>query len=195
MFTIKVAKSGLSLGFFFRHRSTKSLISSEKTLPGNLGGGWLTMYSRSSKIAIGLTPGVRGVRGWGEAKPDPAPPISSATCGPNNCTRVVWSGGGIGYWPKLISSKERPRDQRSLATEYWEPCGIKDSELLILQLSTVMIYSTINHKYTIILVSYDRFNEGQCWTYGTIAICDRYGLGKMDSLAHDKFAFKEQSYH
>lgn len=51
--TINMAKSGLSLGFFFMQRSTKSRMSAEKTL-GNFGGGWLTMYSRSSKMAIGL---------------------------------------------------------------------------------------------------------------------------------------------
>ena len=34
--------------------STKSLISLLKTLEGRRGGGWFTMYSSSSKIAIGL---------------------------------------------------------------------------------------------------------------------------------------------
>ena len=121
--TISVAKSGLSLGFFLRHRSTKSLISSLNTFPGNLGGGWFTMYSNSSKIAMGLNPGVRGVRGCGEARPDPD--ISSATWGPNSWTRVMWSGGGMGYMPKLISRRVRPKDQTSLATEYCEPCEDK----------------------------------------------------------------------
>ena len=49
-------------------------------------------------------------------------PISSATEGPNICDNVPMSGGGIGYIPKLISSSDRPRDHKSLATEYWEPC-------------------------------------------------------------------------
>ena len=118
--TIRVAKSGLSLGFFLRHLSTKSLISSEKTFLGSLGGGWLTMYSSSSKMAIGFTPGVRGVRGCGEGRPA-APSISSVTWEPKSWTRVDWSGGGMGYWPRLISRRERPRDHKSLATEYCEP--------------------------------------------------------------------------
>ena len=47
---------------------------------------------------------------------------SSATSAPKMWTRVGPSGGGIGYTPRLISIKERPRDQTSEATEYWEPC-------------------------------------------------------------------------
>ena len=47
--------------------------------------------------------------------------LSSNTWGPNIWTRVDESGGGMGYMPKLISNNERPRDQRSLATEYWDP--------------------------------------------------------------------------
>lgn len=51
---MSVDKSGLSLKFFFRQRSTKSRISSEKTRDGSFGGGWFTMYSKSSKMAMGL---------------------------------------------------------------------------------------------------------------------------------------------
>ena len=71
--------------------------------------------------------GVRGVLGLLPG-PNPAEPggcggpISSATEGPNICDNVPMSGGGIGYIPKLISSNDRPRDHKSLATEYWEPC-------------------------------------------------------------------------
>ena len=57
------ARSGLSVGFFLRHRSTKSRMLSEKMFLGNFGGGWLTMYSKSSKMAIGFIPGDLGVRG------------------------------------------------------------------------------------------------------------------------------------
>ena len=61
--TIKDPRSGRSVGFFLRHRSTKSLMLSEKILVGNFGGGWLTMYSNSSNMAIGFIPGDLGVRG------------------------------------------------------------------------------------------------------------------------------------
>ena len=44
------------------------------------------MYSNNSKMAMGLTPGVRGVRGCGEGKP--AAPISSAIWDPNIWTKV-----------------------------------------------------------------------------------------------------------
>jgi len=60
---IKDPRSGRSVGFFLRHRSTKSLMLSEKILLGNFGGGWLTMYSNSSNMAIGFIPGDLGVRG------------------------------------------------------------------------------------------------------------------------------------
>ena len=84
---IRVARSGRSFGFFLRQMSTKFCISGENTRDGNLddesflivmmicvdthlGGGWFTMYSSSSKMAMGLTlpaaelvAGVRGVRG------------------------------------------------------------------------------------------------------------------------------------
>ena len=61
LLTINIARSGRSLGFFLRHRSTKSLMSSEKTPDGRRGGGWFTMYSRSSKMAIGFA-AARGER-------------------------------------------------------------------------------------------------------------------------------------
>ena len=41
--------------------STKSLISDENTFDGKRGGGWLTMYSSNSKIAIGLIAALAGV--------------------------------------------------------------------------------------------------------------------------------------
>ena len=97
------------------------------------------MYSSNSKIAIGfacicIPPGacdiiagdlgVRGVRGLLPGCANPAEPggcggpISSATEGPKTWDNVAMSGGGIGYIPKLISSKDKPRDHKSLATEY-----------------------------------------------------------------------------
>ena len=69
-------------------------------------------------MAIGLAPGERGVRGvfgWGEIK------LSSKTWGPNSCTWVEVSGGGMGYIPKLISNRDKPSDHKSLATEYCDP--------------------------------------------------------------------------
>ena len=111
-------KSGLSVGFFFKHLSTKSLMESEKIFLGNFGAGWLTIYSNNSKMAMDLTPGdlgVLGVLGWGEIK------LSSKIWGPKSFTCVDVSGGGMGYIPKLISNKERPRDHKSLATEYCDP--------------------------------------------------------------------------
>ena len=39
MLTINEERSGLSVGFFFKHLSTKSLILSEKILLGNFGAG------------------------------------------------------------------------------------------------------------------------------------------------------------
>ena len=118
MLTINEERSGLSVGFFFKHLSTKSLILSEKILLGNFGAGWLTIYSNNSKMAIGLVPGDRGVRGvfgCGEIK------LSSKTWGPKSCTWVDVSGGGIGYIPKLISNNDSPSDHKSLATEYCDP--------------------------------------------------------------------------
>ena len=142
LLTIREDKSGLSVGFFFRHLSTKSRILSEKIFFGNFGGGWFTIYSNNSKIAIGLVPGdlgVFGVLGLGEIK------LSSNTWAPNSCTWVEASGGGIGYIPKLISNKDRPSDHKSLATEYWEPwkkdnktiycTRVTDSSCLIRRLS------------------------------------------------------------
>lgn len=41
--TISILKSPLSLGFFFKHLSTKSLKASEKIPAGNVGGGSFTM--------------------------------------------------------------------------------------------------------------------------------------------------------
>ena len=79
------------------------------------------MYSRSSKIAMGFIPGDLGdfgVLGFGEVKVKAG---SSRTWGPNICTKFCWSGEGMGYMPKLISTKDRPKDHKSLATEYWEP--------------------------------------------------------------------------
>ena len=118
MLTINEERSGLSVGFFFKHLSTKSLILSEKILLGNFGAGWLTIYSNNSKMAIGLVPGDRGVRGvfgCGEIK------LSSKTWGPKSWTWVDVSGGGIGYIPKLISNNDSPSDHKSLATEYCDP--------------------------------------------------------------------------
>ena len=80
------------------------------------------MYSRSSKIAIGFIPGDLGdlgVLGFGDIKVASAG--SSRTWGPNIWTKFCWSGGGMGYWPKLISTNDRPKDHKSLATEYCEP--------------------------------------------------------------------------
>ena len=93
-------------------------MESEKIFLGNFGAGWLTIYSNNSKMAIDLTPGDRGVRGvlgCGEIK------LSSKTWGPKSWTCVDVSGGGMGYMPKLISNKDRPRDHKSLATEYCDP--------------------------------------------------------------------------
>ena len=72
-------KSGLSVGFFFKHLSTKSLMESEKIFLGNFGAGWLTIYSNNSKMAMDFTPGdlgVLGVLGCGEIK------LSSKIWGP-----------------------------------------------------------------------------------------------------------------
>ena len=59
--------------------------------------------------------GVRGVRA--------VVPLASwsAMADPKMADSVAASGGGMGYMPRLISTKERPKDQTSLATEYWEP--------------------------------------------------------------------------
>ena len=46
---------------------------------------------------------------------------ASARAEPKMAERVAASGGGMGYMPRLISTRERPRDHRSDATEYWEP--------------------------------------------------------------------------
>ena len=65
--------------------------------------------------------GVRGVLGLLPGPADPGGcggPISSATVGPNIWANVAGAGGGIGYIPKLISSSDKPRDHKSLATEY-----------------------------------------------------------------------------
>ena len=116
--TISVAKSGLSVGFFLRQMSTKSLMWSENNFFGNFGGGWLTIYSKSSKMAIGFIPGdlgVLGVLGFGTMD------VSSRIWGPNNWTKVDVSGAGMGYIPKLILRSDRPKDHNSLATEYSDP--------------------------------------------------------------------------
>ena len=130
MLTINEERSGLSVGFFFKHLSTKSLILSEKILLGNFGAGWLTIYSNNSKMAIGLVPGDRGVRGvfgCGEIK------LSSKTWGPKSCTWVDVSGGGIGYIPKLISNNDSPSDHKSLATEYCDPWKNKSKSRIWLE--------------------------------------------------------------
>ena len=59
--------------------------------------------------------GVRGVRA--------VVPVASwsAMADPKIADSVAASGGGMGYMPRLISTKDRPSDQTSLATEYWEP--------------------------------------------------------------------------
>ena len=38
--------------------------------------------------------------------------------------RTIWapSGGGSGNTPRLTSSRDKPSDQMSLATEYSDPC-------------------------------------------------------------------------
>jgi hypothetical protein len=51
MFTRRLLRSLLSLGSLFKHKSIKSIKSSLKCDFGKVGGGWLTMYSKSSKIA------------------------------------------------------------------------------------------------------------------------------------------------
>ena len=80
----------------------------------------------NSKIAIDLW-------GWGRLAPAEFVILveSSAAWGPKIWTRVSWSGGGIGYMPKLISTRDNPRDQRSLATEYWEPWKINEINSLV----------------------------------------------------------------
>ena len=102
--TISEDKSARSLAFLFRQRSTKSRIFSENTFAGSFGGGWLTMYSSSSKIAMGL--------GWGRAAAGTTAPRAwarapvvafciiwlslSAAWGPKIWFKVSGSGGGIG---------------------------------------------------------------------------------------------------
>ena len=113
MLTINEERSGLSVGFFFKHLSTKSLILSEKILLGNFGAGWLTIYSNNSKMDICLDP--TGAIGCNEIK------LLSRSWGPKRCIWLEMSGGGIGYIPKLISNKDNPSDHISLATEYCDP--------------------------------------------------------------------------
>ena len=61
----------LTSGFLcMRMKMKMSRHETHSDLVGRRGGGWLTMYSRSSKMAMGLWPvagvrGVRGVRGLG----------------------------------------------------------------------------------------------------------------------------------
>lgn len=49
--TRRLLRSLLSLGSRFKHRSMKSIKSALKCEFGRVGGGWLTIYSKSSKIA------------------------------------------------------------------------------------------------------------------------------------------------
>ena len=60
----------LSFGFLCAKIKIMSRHETHSDLVGRRGGGWLTMYSSSSKMAMGLWPvagvrGVRGVRGLG----------------------------------------------------------------------------------------------------------------------------------
>ena len=111
--TINEERSGRSVGSFFMHLSTKSLILSEKIFFGNSATGSLTIYSNNSKMDICFVP--TGVIGCNETM------LLSRSWGPKRCIWLEMSGGGIGYIPKLISNKDNPSDHISLATEYCDP--------------------------------------------------------------------------